>query len=358
MYIFLAILMFSLLIFVHELGHFVTAKLSGVQVNEFSIFMGPAIFQKQKGETLYSIRCIPFGGYCAMEGEDDDSDNPRSFGKAAWWKKLIILVAGAGMNLICGFLIFFFLFGPSSPAETLPEPVISDFYAGNQIDGAGGLRTGDRFYSIDGERVYTSSNISFLLGMNLSQEPEIHDLVVIRDGQKVYLDDFSMNRVPVQTENGVQELYGMKLAVTPKTFGASLRYAWNNTVDTIRMVRISLQMLLTGKAGIQDVGGPVMIVQTISETAANSGSFDAAMRNILYFSGFIGVNLAVMNLLPIPALDGGRALGVILTTVIESVTHKKLNPKYEAYLHGAGMVVLLGFMALIMFKDIFNIFRG
>ena len=194
--------------------------------------------------------------------------------------------------------------------------------------------------------------------MNLSQEPGVHDLVVIRDGQKVYLDDFSMNRVPVQTENGVQELYGMKLAVTPKTFGASLRYAWNNTVDTIRMVRISLQMLLTGKAGIQDVGGPVMIVQTISETAANSGSFDAAMRNILYFSGFIGVNLAVMNLLPIPALDGGRALGVILTTVIEGVTHKKLNPKYEAYLHGAGMVVLLGFMALIMFKDIFNIFRG
>lgn len=358
MYIFLAILMFSLLIFVHELGHFVTAKLSGVQVNEFSIFMGPAIFQKQKGETLYSIRCIPFGGYCAMEGEDDDSDNPRSFGKAAWWKKLIILVAGAAMNFLFGLLIFFVLFGPSSPAEVLPEPVISGFYQGNQIEGAQGLRAGDRFYSIDSERVYTSSDISFLLGMNLSDEPGVHDIVVIRNGEKILLDDFRMTQVPVQTENGVQELYGMKLSVVPKTFVSAMKYAWNNTIDTVRMVRISLQMLLTGKAGIQDVGGPVMIIQTVSETAANSGSFDAAMRNILYFSGFIGVNLAVMNLLPIPALDGGRALGVLLTTGIEAVTRKKLNPKYEAYVHGAGMIVLLGFMALIMFKDIFNIFRG
>ena len=358
MYIFLAILMFSLLIVIHELGHFVTAKLSGVQVNEFSVFMGPAIFQKQKGETLYSIRCIPFGGYCAMEGEDDDSDNPRSFGKAAWWKKLIILVAGAAMNFLCGFLIFYFLFGVSSGVDVLPEPVISGFYQGNTIEGADGLQVGDEFYSIDGERVYTSSNISFLLGMNLSEKPGVHDIVVIRDGQKVLLDDFAMEQVDVQTENGVQKLFGMKLSTQPRTFVSSMKYAWDNTIDTVRMVRISLQMLISGQAGLKDVGGPVMIVQTISETAESSASTSAALRNILYFTGFIAVNLAVMNLLPIPALDGGRAVCVILTTVVEAITHKKLNPKYEAYLHGVGMIVLLGFMALITFKDIFNIFRG
>ncbi len=358
MYILLAILMFSLLIVIHELGHFVTAKLSGVQVNEFSVFMGPAIFQKQKGETMYSIRCIPFGGYCAMEGEDDDSENPRSFGKAAWWKRLIILLAGAAMNFLCGFLIFWCLFGLSSEVEVLPEPVISGFYRGNAIEGAEGLQLGDEFYSIDGERVYTSGNISFLLGMNLSEKPGTHDIVVIRNGQKILLDDFPMNQVEVQTENGIQKLYGMKLSAEPKSFVSSMKYAWNNTLDTVRMVRMSLKMLISGQAGLKDLGGPVMIVQTISETAEKSGSTSAALWNVISFTGFIAVNLAVMNLLPLPALDGGRAVCVILSTAVETVTHRKLNPKYESYLHGAGMVILLGFMALITFKDIFNIFRG
>ncbi len=358
MYIVLAILMFSLLIFVHELGHFVTAKLSGVQVNEFSMFMGPAIFKKQKGETLYSIRCIPFGGYCAMEGEDDNSDNPRSFGKAAWWKRLIILVAGAAMNFLCGFLIFYYLFGVSSQVEVLPEPVISSFHAGNHLEGQNGLRVGDEIHSIDGERVYVSSNISFLLSLNLSGEPGVHDIVVIRDGEKVLLDDFRMEPIEIQTEQGTQTLYGMNLTTAPRTFVSGLKYAWNNTIDTVRMVRMSLKMLISGQAGLKDVGGPVMIVQTISETAENSGSTDAAIRNVLFFSAFIAVNLAVMNLLPIPALDGGRAVCVILSTAVEAVTGKKLNPKYEAYLHGAGMLILLGFMAVITFKDIFNIFRG
>lgn len=262
------------------------------------------------------------------------------------------------MNFLCGFLIFYFLFGPSSGIEALPEPVISGFYQGNTIEGASGLQVGDEFYSIDGERVYTSSNIPFLLSMNLSEEPGFHDIVVIRNGEKVYLDGFPMERTEVQTENGVQMLYGMKLATVPRTFASSMKFAWNNSIDTVRMVRMSLKMLISGQAGLKDVGGPVMIVQAISETAESSGSTRAAMRNVLSFTAFIAVNLAVMNLLPIPALDGGRALCVILTTIVETITHKKLNPKYEAYLHGAGMVVLLGFMAMITFKDIFNIFRG
>ena len=358
MYILLAILMFSFLIFIHELGHFVTAKLSGVQVNEFSMFMGPAIWKKQKGETLYAIRCIPIGGYCAMEGEDEDSDSPRSFNKAAWWKRLIILVAGAAMNFAAGFLIFWGLFGLTSGYETIPMPVISGFYEGNTIEGEAGLRTGDEIYSIDGERVYVSSNISFLLSMGLSDKAGTHDLVVIREGKKVELDDFVMEKQLCQTESGEQLLYGMKLTTESRTFLSGLRYAWANTLDTVRMVKLSLQMLLNGQAGLSDVGGPVMIVQTISQTAENSSSTSAALLNVLCFCAFIAVNLAVMNLLPVPALDGGRAVCLLLTTAVEAVTKKKINPKYEGYLHGAGMIVLLGFMALVTFKDIFNIFKG
>jgi len=358
MYILVSVLMFSFLIFIHELGHFVTAKLSGVQVNEFAMFMGPAIWKKQVGETLYSIRCIPFGGYCAMEGEDEDSDNPRSFGRAKWWKRLIILLAGAFMNFVSGFLIFALLFGLTPGYQNIPQPVISDFYEGNVIEGDNGLQVGDRIYEIDGERVYTSSNISFLLSMNLSDDGVTHDVVVIRDGEKVLLDNFAMEKREVQTEEGPQLLYGMQLTTQPRTFGNAMAYTWANTVDNVRMVRLSLGMLVSGQAGLKDMAGPVGIVSTISDAAEKSGSFGIAMLNVLSFTAFLAINLAVMNLLPIPALDGGRAVCLLLTTAFEGITHKKLNPKYEGYLHGAGMLLLLGLMALITFKDIFTIFRG
>ena len=135
-----AIILFSVLIFVHELGHFVAAKVSGVQVNEFSMFMGPAIFKKQVGETLYALRCIPLGGYCAMEGEDEDTDNPRSFQKAAWWKRLIILVAGAAMNFLVGVLIMIVIY---LPVQRVAVPVIDSFEAFSTVSGENGLQVGD-----------------------------------------------------------------------------------------------------------------------------------------------------------------------------------------------------------------------
>ena len=357
MYIFLAILMFSLLIFVHELGHFVTAKLSGVQVNEFSMFMGPAIFKKQVGETLYAIRCIPFGGYCAMEGEDEDSDNPRSFQKADWWKRLVILLAGAFMNFVCGWLIFAMLYGLSPHYAYLTEPVIDSFFEGNAIEGENGLQVGDEFYSIDGERVYISSNVSMLLNLNLSDDGRTHDIVVIRNGEKVLIENLPMEKREFETESGKQLLYGMNMTLRERTFGSAMAYAWANTLDTVRMVKLSLGMLLSGQAGLQDISGPAGIVDQINQVAENSASVSLALVNVFYFTGFIAVNLAVMNLLPIPALDGGRAVCVVLTAGWEKLTKKKLNPKYEAYLHGAGMVLLLGLMALVTFKDIFTIFR-
>ncbi len=353
MTIIFAILLFSLLIFVHELGHFVAAKLSGVQVNEFAMFMGPALFKKQKGETLYSLRCIPIGGYCAMEGEDEDTDNPRSFQKAAWWKRLIILVAGAAMNLIAGLLIFVLLF---LPEEYIGTPVLTEFTECCTICGENGLQVGDEILSIDGEKIYIQGDVSTILFLN---EGDTHDLVIRRDGEKIKLDDFYMPTHSHTDEDGTQySHYGFAMGREKATFGSKLKVAWNTTIDNVRNVRLSLEMLFTGKAGLKDMSGPVGIVDMMSDVADSASTWTDALWGMMYFGGFIAVNLAVMNLLPIPALDGGRVVALLLTTSIEAVTKKKINPKYEGYIHAAGMILLLALMAIIMFKDIFTIFKG
>ena len=353
MTILFAILLFSLLIFVHELGHFITAKLSGVQVNEFALFMGPAIWKKQVGETLYSIRCIPIGGYCAMEGEDGASDNPRAFTSAVWWKKLIILVAGAAMNFIAGLLLLMVVY---LPAEQMIVPQIAHIEEGCLLAGENGLQVGDRFLSVDGEKIYIQSDFSMILDL---MGGDYHDLEILRGDQKIYLDDFHMQRAEFLNEDGTTSLrYGFSFGIQKLTLGEKLKTAWFAAVDFVRVTRLSLNMLFTGQAGMSDISGPVGIVQQMTETAEKSANSLAAFMNLVNFGAMISVNLAVMNLLPIPALDGGRVVGVVLTTAVEAVTRKKLNPKYEGYIHGAGMILLLGLMALILFKDVFMIFKG
>ncbi len=348
MSILFAILLFSFLIFIHELGHFVAAKLSGVQVNEFSLFMGPAIWKKQKGETLYALRCIPIGGYCAMEGEDGGSDNPRAFDKAAWWKRLIILVAGAAMNFVAGLALLGICY---APAEAFVTPVISIVEEGCSLAENGGIQVGDRLLELDGEKIYVSSDFETILTLNGG---ETHDLVVEREGQRVLLENVTMERR--EFADGIR--FGFSFSVVEATFGEKVSYVWNTALDTVRLVRLSLQMLLNGKAALSDVSGPVGIVQMMSETAEASPTIVDALLNMTYFGGFIAINLAVMNLLPIPALDGGRVAGLLITTAVEAVTGKKIDPKYEGFLHGAGMLLLLALMALIMFKDIFALFKG
>ena len=353
MTILFAILLFSILIFVHELGHFVAAKLSGVQVNEFSIFMGPAIWKKQVGETLYSIRLVPLGGYCAMEGEDADTDSPRSFQKAAWWKRLVILVAGSFMNFLIGAVLMVLVY---LPAQQVVDPVIDSFEPFATVDDGAGLQTGDRILEVDGEKIYVYSDFSMILDLNPG---DYHDLVVQRGDQRVELPNFHMEKHEVTNEDGTKQLlYGMNFSLKELTFAGKLDYAWRQCLDTVRLVKLSLQMLLTGQAGLSEMSGPVGIVQQMTVVAENSESSLDALLNMVYFGAFIAINLAVMNLLPIPALDGGRVVGLLLTTAVEAVTKKKIDPKYEGYLHGAGMILLLGLMAVLMFKDIFVIIRG
>ena len=347
-----AILIFSFLIFIHELGHFVAAKLSGVQVNEFALFMGPAIFQKQVGETLYSIRCIPLGGYCAMEGEDEETESDRSFQKAAWWKRLIILVAGASMNFIAGVLIFAIIF---LPVSQVAAPVFSSITECSLLP-EHGVQVGDEILSLDGEPIYVYGDVSTLLSVSTR---DVHDVVVLRNGQELTLTGALVPHECVDANGNPMVHYGFTYAeVRELDLWGRVDYLWNNVMSTVRGVRLSLQMLLTGQAGLQDMSGPVGIVSIMTEVADQSEDALTALMNMLYFGGFIAINLAIMNLLPIPALDGGRVVGLLISTAYEAVTKKRLDPKYEGVIHGAGMVLLLILMAVIMFKDVFVLIWG
>lgn len=353
MYILLAILVFGFLIFVHELGHFIAAKKLGVQVNEFAICMGPVLWQRTKGETTYSIRAIPIGGFCAMEGEDENVDNPRAFTSVAWWRRLIILMAGSFMNFLAGFLIVLILM---STAGVVLNSDITNIYEGAAIGEPGGLQVGDVFYEIDGERVYIEDDIKMLLERNTTG---VFDLVMIRDGEKVFLEDYAMEKQYFEIDGEQVYLYGFQYgSVAEKTFGNVLRYSWNNSLDFVRMVRLGLQDLITGTVGVKDMSGPVGIVSVITETGSQAESTGVGVVNVLYLAAFIAVNLSVMNLLPLPALDGGRIVGLLLTTLAEKILRRKIDPKYEGYLHAAGMILLLAFMVYVTFQDVFRLFKG
>ncbi len=349
-----AILLFSILIFVHELGHFLAAKASKVQVNEFSMFMGPAIFKKQVGETLYSIRCIPIGGYCAMEGEDSDTDNPRSFQKAAWWKRLIILVAGSFMNLLIGFILVVTVL--SFTVQTIPQ--IESLRTGSTLAQEGGIVPGDIILEIDGQAVETTDDFSRILDQDKTKT--VFSVLVQRNGKELFLEKVEMvpKNFPENEEGAAGLYYGLTWATRPLTFPEVLSYSVDRSIFFIEQVWVSLGMLITGQVGVTDMSGPVGIVDMMSQMASAAPTQLDALLNMLYFGSFIALNLAVMNLLPIPALDGGRVVALLLTTGIEKITRKKIDPKYEGYIHAAGMVLLLILMAVIMFKDIFTIVKG
>lgn len=350
MYILIAILIFGVLIFVHELGHFLTAKALDVQVNEFAVCMGPALVKKTKGETTYSLRCIPIGGYCAMEGEDESSDNPRAFTSKPWWRRLIILAAGSFMNFLAGFLVLVIL---CSTAAGFATPKIDSFFDGCPYESADGLQAGDEFYRIDGRRVYIQSDVSMLLARN---QTGVFDLTVRRDGKLVELKKFAMTPVEYTVDGETQVKYGFYFAAEKKTFGAVMKNSWNTAMDFTRLVWLGLEDLISGAVSMDEMSGPVGIVSVIAETGEQSATKADAAANIAYLAAFIAINLAVMNMLPIPALDGGRIFLLLVGTLFTALTKKKIPPKYEGYVHAAGMIALLAFMAFVTFKDIWKLF--
>ena len=351
-YIIIAILFFGLLVAIHEFGHFATAKACKIRVEEYAIGMGPALWQKKKGETVYSLRAIPFGGYCAMTGEDGESEDPGAFVNAKLWQKIIVLCAGSFMNLLLGYVLVLCFF---INAKAFVAPVIESFIEGcpyQATETQQGFISGDRIKSIDGHRIYMYSDVSDFLNKN----GDTHDIVVQRDGEKVLLKDFYM--VPVDYEGYDTKMYGFNFGYDTATFGNKITHAWDMTMEFGRWVWMGLDQLFSGEAGIKDLSGPVGIVDLMAETGEQSESFADAAFNLIYLGAFIAVNLAVMNMLPIPGLDGGRLFLLIVSAAIEKIIKHKLDPKYETYINGAGMVLLLALMAFVMFNDIVRIITG
>ncbi len=349
-YILAAILVFGVLIAVHELGHFMAAKACGVRVNEFSIGMGPALWKKQKGETQYSLRLFPVGGFCAMEGEEEDSDDPTALNNQGFWAKLLIFAAGAAMNFIAGLLIILILY---ADAQAFYVPVVAGFADGCPLESADGLQEGDRLLRIDGEKVYVYSDISLLMGLN---KTGAFDLQIKRNGEVITLRDFTMERREYTDQNGKAYTgYGLYFGAEEATLGRKLSYSWNNAMDFARLVRLSLQMLVTGQAGVKDLSGPVGIVSTMTQVGEQAATTRAAVENIAYLAALIAVNLAVMNLLPLPALDGGKIFFLVINAVSMQLFKKQIPAKYENYIHFAGLILLLALMAVITFSDVWKL---
>ena len=349
-YILAAILVFGVLIAVHELGHFMAAKACGVRVNEFAIGMGPALWKKQKGETQYSLRLFPVGGFCAMEGEEEDSDDPTALNNQGFWAKLLIFAAGAAMNFIAGLLIILVLY---ADAQAFYVPVVAGFADGCPLESADGLQEGDRLLRIDGEKVYVYSDISLLMGLN---KTGAFDLQIERNGEVITLRDFTMERREYTDQNGKAYTgYGLYFGAEEATLGRKLSYSWNNAMDFARLVRLSLQMLVTGQAGVKDLSGPVGIVSTMTQVGEQAATTRAAVENIAYLAALIAVNLAVMNLLPLPALDGGKIFFLVINAVSMQLFKKQIPAKYENYIHFAGLILLLALMAVITFSDVWKL---
>ena len=341
MYILLAILMFGFLIFIHELGHFLSAKLLDVQVNEFAICMGPVLWQKKKGETTYSLRAIPIGGFCAMEGEDEEADNPRAFPQKSWWRRLIILAAGSFMNFVAGFLVIVLLY---TGASGYSAPIVTDFFEGCPLESSDGLQAGDEIVAVNGRRCFVANDILYEL---VRTEAYRADFTVKRDGQKVELPDVQFDTW--QDENGETHMtLGFSVYGIEKTPLSVLKEAWNSTLYYGRIVFTSLADLLRGRESINDLSGPVGIVTAIGQ-AASYGWEDVAELLAL-----ITINLGVLNLLPFPALDGGK----IVFLLIEAVTGHAVPEKIQSSLTVAAFALLFGLMLFATYNDIVRLVTG
>ncbi len=325
-----AVIGFGVLIIVHEFGHFTLAKLNGVKVEEFSIGMGPKIFSKKGKETVYSLSMLPIGGYVKMMGEEENIDDERSFSAKSPLRRISIIIAGVTMNYILAILIFTtisFKFG-------FAKPVIGTVQS-NSAAAEAGLKAGDKIVKIDNNRVFTSDDIR--MGIVLC-ENETLNIVVDRDGQKK-----EFNIVPME-DSTKGKVLGIQFAVenNPGIF-QSFKEGINQTATYVSQTFKGLKMIFTGKANLKtDVGGPVTIVKMTTATAK------AGIWNLINFVGFISVNLAVFNLLPFPALDGGWC--VIL--LIELITRRKVPEKIVSGLNFVGFAALMGLMVVVTVKDI------
>ena len=340
-----AVFIFGFLVAIHEVGHFLAARLCGVRVNEFSIGMGPCLWHRETDETQYSIRLLPIGGFCALEGQDEDSGDRRSFTRQSFWKKFVILSAGSFMNLLAGMIIIAMLFAGASGFYV---DQISGFSEGFPLEGESGLMVGDVFYKVDGWRTYLRRDAAMLLSFNDGQGVDIE---VIRNGKKIVLEDLSLYRGTYDGQSGRFGLLIGEMQI-PTSFLTKLRFIGYQTLDFIQQMWFSLVQLVCGTMGVQELSGPVGIVSIITEVGTASESAASAARDIAYFAALIAINLAVMNMLPIPALDGGRIFFLLVDAAALLLFRRKVPEKWQAAVNAACFMLLMGMMALVTLHDV------
>lgn len=375
-----SIIMFLVMISLHEFGHFIVAKILNFKVDEFSVGMGPAIFTRQKGETQYSLRALPLGGYCKFEGEDEaENTDPRAFSNQKPWKRLLVLLAGGIFNIILGFVLFLAIVPALSPVST---NVIDSVVEHSYIEQAG-ILPGDKIIEINGKHVSFYNDIT-LYTQNFSKN-ETAEIKVKRNNEilefsfqpteqivnTTYTDkgvqvDSTINGYSTgqfveyggnvqrnealigQTRNTTRYIIGF----TPKQKDITIfniwGEAWNETKFVVKLVYQSLWQLVTGKVGVKEMSGPVGIVSEVN-TAVNSGKY--SWLNVLNLIALLTINLGIFNLLPVPALDGGR----IFFVLIEMIRRKAIPPDKEGIVHGIGMLLLVLFIVFVSFHDIMRL---
>lgn len=331
MQVIIGLIMFMFLVLVHEFGHFAVAKLSGIKVNEFSIGMGPKLFQFKKKETDYSIRLLPLGGFVAMEGEDESSQDPRSYKNAKAYKRFLTILAGPLMNLLTAFLIFLIIFFNTGAATTTVgevDPTMPAFKSG--------LKSEDKIVKVNGKKTPTFSYVS----KYINQSSANVDLTVIRDGKELEIKNIE----PVNHNN--TKVIGFTTRVS-NHFADIVRDSFFRVIFIIHTLWETLAMLFTGKLGMKALSGPVGVIKEVG-TAAKMG-----FETLMMFLAVISINLGFFNLLPIPALDGSKLLFII----IEKIIGRPLNEKIEEKITIAGFALLLALIVIVSIKDIINLFK-
>lgn len=338
-----AIIIFSLLITIHEFGHFITAKMFGVKVHEFSIGMGPAICKWGKGETKYTLRWLPIGGYVKLEGEDEESEDERALNNQAHWKKLIILAAGSIMNLLLGLVVAIIFV---APAKEISVPVISELSQDSPV-GEAGLKEGDIITEIDGYNLHTMKEALFYL--YLYEGDGSIEVEAKRDGEKI-----SVNVTPQYLEDEQRYILGFSGTYIKNTPLKTIQYGYYESIFCGKSIFIGIKRIFTG-SGMSEVSGPVGIVSVIGDAVSETKSnFWVGINYLLYLLMNITISLGVMNLLPIPALDGGR----ILFTLIEMIIRRKIPPEKEGIIHLIGFGLLILLMIYATYGDIIRLLKG
>lgn len=331
-----AILLFLILIVIHEFGHFIAAKLLGVKVNEFAVGFGPRLFGFQGKETKYSFNLVPLGGYCAMEGEDEESGDSRAFCNKSAWRRFLIVIMGATFNLIFGLILVAIILAPQ---QMFASTTIAQFQE-NALSQQSGLMVDDKIVEIEGRKIFGIYDMNYAF---TNVDDGTLNMTVLRDGKKVELKDVKFE---TEKEQGITYLkWDFKVYGIKKTLWNYIKQTFSTTTSYCVIIWRSLLDILSGKYGISAISGPVGVTVAIADAAKQN------LLNLLPMMALITVNLGIFNLLPVPALDGGRLVFILF----EMIFRKKVPEKYESAIHAAGFIILIIFMVFVAAKDIWGL---